>query len=127
MGQAGQRKRAANRAGLKFREERPPNRGEIPERAGEILSRAEAGRFRPLPCFFVERPCRAFPRHVAPPRLWSGRTRPPENVAGRQATGSKRSASMAVSRGYHFFQNPGPTNIPDRVLRAMDRGTIDFT
>src|SRR5215467_13858224 len=34
---------------------------------------------------------------------------------------------MAVSRGYHFYQNPGPTNIPDRVLRAMDRGTIDFT
>jgi alanine-glyoxylate transaminase/serine-glyoxylate transaminase/serine-pyruvate transaminase len=34
---------------------------------------------------------------------------------------------MAVSRGYHFFSNPGPTNIPDRVLRAMDRGTIDFT
>ena len=34
---------------------------------------------------------------------------------------------MAISRGYHFFQNPGPTNIPDRVLRAMDRGTIDFT
>jgi alanine-glyoxylate transaminase / serine-glyoxylate transaminase / serine-pyruvate transaminase len=34
---------------------------------------------------------------------------------------------MAVSRGYHFFINPGPTNIPDRVLRAMDRGAIDFT
>src|SRR5690348_10420234 len=34
---------------------------------------------------------------------------------------------MAVSRGYHFYQNPGPTNIPDRVLRAMDRGSIDFT
>ncbi len=34
---------------------------------------------------------------------------------------------MAVSRGYHFYQNPGPTNIPDRILRAMDRGTIDFT
>jgi alanine-glyoxylate transaminase / serine-glyoxylate transaminase / serine-pyruvate transaminase len=34
---------------------------------------------------------------------------------------------MAVSRGYHFFQNPGPTNIPDRILRAMDRGPIDFT
>ncbi|MGH7045822.1 MAG: pyridoxal-phosphate-dependent aminotransferase family protein [Stellaceae bacterium] len=34
---------------------------------------------------------------------------------------------MAVSRGIHFFQNPGPTNIPERVLRAMDRGTIDFT
>jgi len=34
---------------------------------------------------------------------------------------------MAVSRGYRFYQNPGPTNIPDRVLRAMDRGAIDFT
>src|SRR5260370_1568102 len=34
---------------------------------------------------------------------------------------------MAVSRGYHFYQNPGPTNIPDRILRAMDRGAIDFT
>ena len=34
---------------------------------------------------------------------------------------------MAVSRGYHFYQNPGPTNIPNRVLRAMDRGAIDFT
>jgi len=33
---------------------------------------------------------------------------------------------MAVSRGTHFFINPGPTNIPDRVLRAMDRGSIDF-
>jgi alanine-glyoxylate transaminase / serine-glyoxylate transaminase / serine-pyruvate transaminase len=33
---------------------------------------------------------------------------------------------MAVSRGYHFYQNPGPTNIPDRVLRAMDREAIDF-
>jgi alanine-glyoxylate transaminase / serine-glyoxylate transaminase / serine-pyruvate transaminase len=33
---------------------------------------------------------------------------------------------MAVKRGRHFFQNPGPTNIPDRVLRAMDRPTIDF-
>src|SRR5712672_2530856 len=33
---------------------------------------------------------------------------------------------MPVSRGYHFFINPGPTNIPDRVLRAMDRGAIDF-
>src|ERR1700746_1407839 len=34
---------------------------------------------------------------------------------------------MAVSRGYHFYQNPGPTNMPDRILRAMDRGSIDFT
>jgi alanine-glyoxylate transaminase/serine-glyoxylate transaminase/serine-pyruvate transaminase len=27
--------------------------------------------------------------------------------------------------GRHFLQIPGPTNIPDRVLRAMDRPTID--
>ncbi len=27
--------------------------------------------------------------------------------------------------GRHFLQLPGPTNIPDRVLRAMDRPTID--
>ncbi|HEX3536594.1 MAG TPA: aminotransferase class V-fold PLP-dependent enzyme [Stellaceae bacterium] len=32
-----------------------------------------------------------------------------------------------MANGYHFFMNPGPTNIPDRILRAMDRGTIDFT
>jgi alanine-glyoxylate transaminase/serine-glyoxylate transaminase/serine-pyruvate transaminase len=36
-------------------------------------------------------------------------------------------AAMTLKRGYHFFMNPGPTNIPERVLRAMDRGTIDFT
>ena len=29
-------------------------------------------------------------------------------------------------RGRHFFANPGPTNIPDSVLRAMDRPSIDF-
>src|ERR1700726_771145 len=32
-----------------------------------------------------------------------------------------------MAHGWHFFMNPGPTNIPDRVLRAMDRGAIDFT
>ena len=33
---------------------------------------------------------------------------------------------MPKPRGRHFFANPGPTNIPDSVLRAMDRGSIDF-
>jgi alanine-glyoxylate transaminase/serine-glyoxylate transaminase/serine-pyruvate transaminase len=36
--------------------------------------------------------------------------------------------SMAIStmhEGRHFLQIPGPTNVPDRVLRAMDRPTID--
>src|SRR5262249_24352624 len=32
-----------------------------------------------------------------------------------------------MAHGIHLFMNPGPTNIPDRILRAMDRGTIDFT
>ncbi|HEY3586317.1 MAG TPA: hypothetical protein VGK85_04150, partial [Myxococcaceae bacterium] len=32
---------------------------------------------------------------------------------------------MTVRRGRHFLQIPGPTNVPDRVLRAMDFPTID--
>ncbi len=32
-----------------------------------------------------------------------------------------------MAHGAHFFMNPGPTNIPERILRAMDRGAIDFT
>ena len=27
--------------------------------------------------------------------------------------------------GRHFLQIPGPTNVPDRVLRAIDQPTID--
>jgi alanine-glyoxylate transaminase / serine-glyoxylate transaminase / serine-pyruvate transaminase len=33
---------------------------------------------------------------------------------------------MPKPRGRHFFANPGPTNIPDSVLRAMDRPSVDF-
>jgi alanine-glyoxylate transaminase / serine-glyoxylate transaminase / serine-pyruvate transaminase len=32
---------------------------------------------------------------------------------------------MAFTGGRHFLQIPGPTNVPDRVLRAMDMPTID--
>jgi len=32
---------------------------------------------------------------------------------------------MTVRRGRHFLQIPGPTNVPERVLRAMDRANID--
>jgi alanine-glyoxylate transaminase/serine-glyoxylate transaminase/serine-pyruvate transaminase len=32
---------------------------------------------------------------------------------------------MAFHSGRHFLQIPGPTNVPDRVLRAIDRPTID--
>ncbi len=33
--------------------------------------------------------------------------------------------NMAFPGGRHFLQIPGPTNVPDRVLRAMSRPTID--
>ena len=33
---------------------------------------------------------------------------------------------MPRKTGRQFFANPGPTNIPDSILRAMDRPTIDF-
>src|SRR6202166_143172 len=32
---------------------------------------------------------------------------------------------MAFRSGQHFVQIPGPTNIPERVLRAMDRQIVD--
>ena len=32
---------------------------------------------------------------------------------------------MSYLRGRHFLQIPGPTNVPDRVLRAMAKATID--
>jgi len=32
---------------------------------------------------------------------------------------------MMIRTGRHFLQIPGPTNVPDRVLRAMDQPVID--
>ncbi len=32
---------------------------------------------------------------------------------------------MAQPSGRHFLQIPGPTNVPDRILRAIDQPTID--
>jgi alanine-glyoxylate transaminase / serine-glyoxylate transaminase / serine-pyruvate transaminase len=32
---------------------------------------------------------------------------------------------MTLHTGRHFLQIPGPTNVPDRVLRAMDMPTMD--
>ena len=32
---------------------------------------------------------------------------------------------MTAINGRHFLQIPGPTNVPDRVLRAIDNATID--
>lgn len=36
-----------------------------------------------------------------------------------------RSSLNRIGQGRHFLQIPGPTNVPDRVLRAMDFPTID--
>ncbi|HET7669068.1 MAG TPA: hypothetical protein VFK84_01555, partial [Burkholderiales bacterium] len=32
---------------------------------------------------------------------------------------------MTHKAGRHFLQIPGPTNVPDRVLRAIDAATMD--
>lgn len=32
---------------------------------------------------------------------------------------------MAIRRGKHFLQIPGPTNVPERILRALSKPTID--
>jgi alanine-glyoxylate transaminase/serine-glyoxylate transaminase/serine-pyruvate transaminase len=33
---------------------------------------------------------------------------------------------MSRKPGRHFFANPGPTNIPDSILRALSHATVDF-
>src|SRR5882672_6422235 len=40
---------------------------------------------------------------------------------------SERTSELRMSHrsGRHFLQIPGPTNVPDRVLRAIDRATMD--
>ena len=35
------------------------------------------------------------------------------------------SKSNTYKAGRHFLQVPGPTNLPERVLRAMDRPAMD--
>ena len=35
------------------------------------------------------------------------------------------SSNSAFRSGRHFLQIPGPTNVPDRILRAMDMPTMD--
>ena len=38
---------------------------------------------------------------------------------------SRGETSLVFHSGRHFLQIPGPTNVPDRVLRAIDQPTID--
>ena len=41
------------------------------------------------------------------------------------APGEEASRMPITVAGRHFLQTPGPTNLPDRVLRAMDRNAIN--
>src|SRR5690606_32344171 len=43
----------------------------------------------------------------------------------RQLRQRLRAARVSTRSGRHFLQIPGPTNVPDRILRAIDRPTID--
>ena len=53
-------------------------------------------------------------------------SRPPCNRSARAWwDGSRRKRKMAFKSGRHFLQLPGPTNVPERIRRAMSRPTID--
>src|SRR5690348_13778932 len=57
-----------------------------------------------------------------------GRGTSPPNSGIRAARNAEARAGrtpMTVHTGRHFLQIPGPSNVPDRVLRAMDMPTID--
>jgi alanine-glyoxylate transaminase/serine-glyoxylate transaminase/serine-pyruvate transaminase len=46
-------------------------------------------------------------------------------VGGRQVVPRKRRNAMSYPSGRHFLQIPGPTNVPEQVLRAMAKPVID--
>jgi alanine-glyoxylate transaminase/serine-glyoxylate transaminase/serine-pyruvate transaminase len=48
-----------------------------------------------------------------------------DNSLSQRAQRILRGIPMARTPGRHFLQIPGPTNVPDRVLRAIDMPTID--
>ena len=54
-------------------------------------------------------------------------TEPMNLLIGRNLESNYNSGvkKMAYQSGRHFLQIPGPTNVPDRVLRAIDNATID--
>src|SRR5215831_17183126 len=43
----------------------------------------------------------------------------------RERGALRRRSDMATRSGRHFLQIPGPTNVPDRILQAIRRPTID--
>ncbi len=46
-------------------------------------------------------------------------------MAGAESPFSMTTPSKTYHAGRHFLQIPGPTNVPDRILRAMDHPTMD--
>src|SRR6202035_667903 len=66
--------------------------------------------------------------HASPLCLSAGGRVPGDRQHGRcvelRVQVTPQDASMTHS-GWHFLQIPGPTNVPDRVLRAMARPVID--
>src|SRR5215471_4587888 len=57
-----------------------------------------------------------------PNRVFSRPFRPPCRYENRRKIMSKNSSRTA---GRHFLHIPGPTPLPDRILRAMDTPIID--
>src|SRR3954451_20066176 len=51
--------------------------------------------------------------------------KPPGEAGPGEAGPGKAVPAGSFRSGPHFLQIPGATNVPDRVLRAMDRPTID--
>jgi len=61
---------------------------------------------------------------MLPPAEWVAfRRRPARAKRNRNGSGG---STMVLHTGRHFLQIPGPTNVPDRVLRAIDQPTIDY-
>src|SRR5580700_12072349 len=52
-------------------------------------------------------------------RTWERKSLKAQTDRGAMPTNTPRIA------GRHFLQIPGPTPVPDRILRAMDRAVID--
>ena len=82
--------------------------------ASRIMARRSWGRQTACQSAWRQSDVAALPSH-----RFAGWMRPPHEVHRMTSTVSK-------PRGRHFFANPGPTNIPDSVLRAIDRPSIDF-
>src|SRR3954467_411546 len=79
---------------------------------GRVTSGGNAPSGRPL--------CARRPVRSGRPRARWGRCLPHPDTRTREI-----GAAVATHEGRHFLQIPGPTNVPDRVLRAISAPTVD--